>query len=653
MHNRKITLYIGAGIVLLLCLGCATTGPRPVPGWLVHVPKQPAPSPLSQNGARQQLIADLNQTQLASRYIPPEQIALLALQLVDEGYPLDATVFLTAASYTYHRQADFAVREAERTAPAHLANATAQGVDAFRDFVRGEYQTFRDLNFQDSMAFTLALWERKKKVFEQVEREWQQVSGSLGMSSVERQNAIKEELAKKLETARSPQWDKLKYPDVAEALLNRLKSDLSNDQFNFNAGLHLAAVPFKSYLLAGLHNAPMPFMVPVCRSIGLRFAVYENDVVSALESTSVNARSNAALILGLRGGEKYVDAISRAYVVEKDAIVRWSMEFALIVAESDENKKNTMIRRLAGHITEATGEENMAHLVLLYEWLPEAALSALDTRWLHNVVADTSQAQFTRSFALMTLGNIGSKQPISPDTLNLMLTLSDAEDDAFAEWAHNAVIRIQSINRETALSMLASQSAGKDALLQRMLILAEPDDFAFWQQQTNGFSSHSEQGKRIVIWGLKETGKENAATFLEQMFVTHNDYRLDIAIAYASISSISKAQLLALAAKDSGVSGTFLLFAAKKRDEAVRRLDGLLKSSDVRDKMMGARLAKMFFVKEQKTALQNNVAFYDNRYYPNDAILRNQQLEALLSISVYQAFLRSKHEFGAPELQRK
>ena len=653
MNLKTKRIILGISLNALLFLGCATAGPKPLPGWLIHVPGQsgqPRP-PLAH--AQERLIGELNQPRLPASYLTPEQIARYSEQLVNDGNPLDATVFLTAASYTYHRQADFALREADRTAAIHLANATPQGVDMFREFVKEEYQTFRDLDFTDAMEMTLALWERKKKVFEQIDHEWKQVSGSFGVSSIERQNAIKNELTKKLETARAPEWDKLKYPRVADALLNRLKADLADAQFDFNAGLHIAAVPFKPYLLTGLHNAPMPFLVPVCRSIGLRFAVYEDAVIEALGSSSPNTRSNAALILGLRGGEKYLETLKSAYQSESVPIVKWSMVYALIVAETDDAYRKSMVQRIASHTREAVTKDQVDHLILLYQWLPPEAAAALDVQWLHQIVADEDNNSFARSFAMSTLGEIGSQTQLPAATRNLLLTLSDDSNPHFAEWAHNAVIRLKSLDKKTAKAFLAQNAAGKDALLERTLVLSDPDDFDFWQTQSNGFASQSEMGKRITIWGVAATGKEKSKDTLRQLFTAHREYRLDIGIAYASLPGITNDELAALAAIDAGVGGTFLLFAAEEREIAVTRLSNLLHSAHPGEKLAGARLAKMFFVKEQKVALQHNADFYDNRYYPTDAVLRNRQLDALLHISVYQAFQKVKNEFNTPTIGGK
>lgn len=615
---------------------------------MIHVPEQLVDPEITIDVASERLVYELGQPELPPNYIPPELIAKFAIELIEQNNALDATVFLAAASYTYHRQAHLGLNAAEASAQGDLTGVSEEDLNAYWNFVHNEFNTFNELDFLEPLEYTLSLWEKKKNVTEQMEKEMAQIYGNPGNGGTNRQESMKDELTRKIETARAPDWDKLRYPQVAQALLERLKVDLAVEDHSFDASLHIAAVPFEPFLLTALNEAPHPFLVPMCRSIGLRFAVYEQHVLNALKAPRPETRSNAALILGLRAGDKHLAAMEQAYTNESNLVVRWSLEYAMIVAG-----KTDLLPQFYEHVNQAIDEKHVDHLIQLFEWLPDDALDGISEKWLVQVADSEKQSLFARNFAMMVLGNIGEKRNISTESINMLLKQSMNEDPSVAEWAHRSVIRQKALDRATVLQYLNRNTTGTEALLNRMLMLTESSDFEFWKSQLSAFASLSDGGKRLTIWGIAQSGKSDAVPMLHQLFDNWQEYRLPISVAVTEIPGVAPSQLLELAARDTGIASVFLAFSAEERDAAAQKLGTMLQSAPFGEKLAAAQLAKMFVVKEQKTALWANTMFHDSEYYPHDSVLRNSTLDALITIAIMDAIQKNSYDFNTPQLDKR
>jgi hypothetical protein len=643
MVNQLCSVVICALVGLLALPGCAA--PRPdysPPDWLRHhtMPQTVESAQLDTQIAA--ITQDLSAPLPLSGARPPEEIAISAIHALEHGLIPDACLLIAAADYRFFQAAKQAAanQKITRQDARYLALSPLPRQVAERLMAR-EVEVYSTRRFTDQLDMCTDLLFNRRGQENLVSR----IATRILTTERDAMEDILTNLrASDDKTSTSAPNLSLAHPELAAALLTRLKQDARSTESDRRAWELLAALPFADFQIAALEQVQTyaePLLLRTLLRHSLKLPGLIDRVRSLMESPSATTRSNVAILGGFASGLRDIQEISRLAEKETDPLTRLSLIFAL-AAKGDHDAFLSLLQAAAG---DAVSGDEQDHAMSLLHWLPETTKKSLTPEDLFRLL-DSSRGRYIAFAGALALvqqmaPSIGAD---GPTVAFIMKRLGMIDETILVERLARALAAIPQIDHTSVLAAveLSQHANQRIALLMRLEQLVGPEDLPYLVLWWSRFPD-TDTRLRIVDATTRITGEAATAALLEffddPQASELTRYRIAINLALrpdAPCAHLSERVLR----YPSDYTLPVLLLCGDERGPKI--MQAAFESSDPVKRFVAVSTASELDLDSVDRQLWVQTTYIERHRYPNDVILRHAALQALLGRAMTQAAESSK-----------
>lgn len=616
---------LGAGCVPMMAAQDAG-----VPTWAQHVRTMPIDPDFGTADTLQRLIWELSQPNLVEVHLAPERIALLALEQNRQGHTVDAALFLAVASYRYHEET---VRAIERGfyAADHLPVGVRQG--PFIELVKEEVHRFGGMNFYDELDLL------RERLTGQVGTElaMQQQLAELGKAGALDRSALHDALAE-WQPKNKKAGSVSQYPALVKAFQFRLLHDFEWDQKDRTQASYLARTPIPELQAQALKSVGLMFQPAVCAGVADSFPELRPTVVASLASARPEERGNAAAVLGLAPSSETQGALQARLAVETNPLVKLVLAFALF-RHGDRAQLDVLkeaIRSCAGPPCGLPAS--------LIQWLPLDVKSEIDQALIARVARDPAMGDFARSFATVTLRDIGRVKALDAASVDALIIAARgrAPEDRMGLWAMEAIGDAAVLSRNDILPRLDDKDFSPahrqdhlfpGPLLARLSQVATEDDLPLLGRMMTRFGERPGPEAGLIVDAALRLPGQAVDARLVNWYGRYPAQETHIALGLVHRASLPAAQLERLLLK--GRTRTQIAVRlVRQTPDAETMLLMYLRTGKIGERADAAELAGLAFQAHAYADLRNLLSYKDALYYPNDALVRHIAMKSMLRIAL-------------------
>jgi len=619
-----------AGVVIAAAAAglsaCATEG---LPTWAMHVRPAPVDAEMETRAVTARVARELQQPQLHQGHVPPEQIALIAVQELRGGRLADAGLWLAIASYRYHEEAVLAGVAGE----AGLENLSPYvRRDAYVKLVLEEIRRFASLEFVEE----LDVIDARLRGRDEVEGALQEQLIGLGKTSPVDHESLRDVLAELRPTAGAAD-EITHYPELVDAFRRRLLDDFHRRRDDRWPAYFLARTPVAALQRDAVLASVSAFEPAACSAVALAFPAQRGAVVAALAHERPEVRANAAATLGLAPSEETRPLLEARLAAESDARVKLALAFALVRHGAPEH-----MTALTAAV-DTCGPKSCGLPAALIQWLPPAMRQDLNQAPFARILADTSMEYRARRFAAAVLHDIGHEKPLDPASVEALIVAGRQKGDEsrLPEMANEAIEEASGLSRAAVVARL--DRPGKEArhqdvmfpapLLARLARVSLADDLPLLRTMMMRFGDRGGVEAHYLVDAALNIPGEPAADTLANWYLRYPPLHPHIAIGLARREGFPRARLERLVARGDArtqITTKMVLRAGDARDTLLR----YLVNGNAEEKFAAASLAAFIGPAGLDEPLRNLLTFHDARYYPNDALLRHAAMASLVRLAL-------------------
>jgi hypothetical protein len=564
--------------------------------------------------------------------VSPEQIGALAAHELSAGNTWDAAVLLALASYRRTEQVHHLFDNKALVSGTNPWNGRPYDVD---------YTPLKNtaMNVLAAARFDGELERIAVSVGAPLDQEaLKEDLGRIVLGNLSDLDSQWHRFNERLTSFKEPEPERIAHPRLAHAVLVYLSACADHLQGSyFRAGAtaaarYLALVPLFGYRSAALQKTPNSFNGVVLRSGVLLYRQKPALIRAALEASRAQTRSHAAVILGLVEDLSQLPQLEAALAKETDEDTRLSMHYALfrLGETSHLQDLHNALRK--------TDLERLEHAVYLIEALPVELLLEVPEELVRDVLERTKSTVSSRVVAAMALRQMSTKRPLTTRSLVAMLEAADKLRDSPTAFERlcNEIASLDQLDRATVLGMLSAPRDPLEPWLERLARIVQPQDLPLLQQMMNSREPGAEWQRVRVLRAAAAIPGPEAQALLQTWYVDYPKLRRPISLSLAMRAHLDRLRLEEmLHSLEPDANGLFYELASGQSD-VNERLARYVASEDVDERFTATLAVKLFGRPEHALALWQNVAFYNTRYYPFDALLRQLTLSALLDVELNQ-----------------
>jgi hypothetical protein len=312
---------------------------------------------------------------------------------------------------------------------------------------------------------------------------------------------------------------------------------------------------------------------------------------------------------------------------EKDPVVRLSLAYAL--ARHGRRERMSDLTQALTSCPTGVCEEAMS----LLHWLPNELTTELNPETFVKLASDFRQRLPVRLDALRILGSIGRTKPLTPRTREALLAIARESNRELSRDASRALATDLGFSRELVLAELAKPKPAARALLERLARVATPADFPVLVQQMQLFAAKPGDETDALIDAVARIPGVEAEAPLLNWFDAYPELRRRIGLRLMvrpNLQAATKARLAA--ATDPDVH--LLVSVLGGAPDALAELQAVLAEGEPAQRQFAAFLAGLWRDPGTTPQLWSLVNFRDDRFYPNDELVRHAAMSALLWIAL-------------------
>ncbi len=577
-----------------------------------------------------QLLAELEQPVPPPEHVAPEQIASVAMSELAQDRLVDASLWLSVASYRYHQEALAAIVNGiggERTLPANVRRS------AYRELVEAEIDRYVEMGFQNEVR---AL-EARAYGQNETERVLQQQLTTLGKTSEIERESLRDALWQ-LQPAPPVTSAPTRYPALAEAFRRRLLADARRERNDENPADYLARTPVPALQAEALKVVVRYFDPPLCGLLATGFPALRPMVVANLSAARPQTRANAAATLALAPSAETRAALEARLASETDPGVKLAIAYALAHHGVPEQAVS-----VTAALQSCQGR-GCTLPVTLAAWLPRQILPDIRQSDVARIARGNEFEPRAHLFAAFLLRDIGRAKPLEEASVEALIVAArrrtHPEDKLVADPAYAALSGAEALTREAILARLASQPgqpSGPDQLFPGPLVarfssVAEADDLPLLTRLMSRFGDKDgpEAGAIVAATLHISTGAARARLL---GWLRYQRVRPQIVIGLAQRPDVQPRDLEA-AVQVTDARAILLLKAVHKSADLTPTVINYLHNGTPADKWAAAQLAVFADAAQTKFDLQQLLLFRDRRYYPNDALIRHAAMKSLVQLAL-------------------
>lgn len=620
------SLRLPATILSVTFLGCVTTG---VPDWAKHVHAARVELNASPGNVSRLTSEELARYWLPVYHQPAEQLALVALNEIEHGHPQDALLWLALASYRYHQEAAQALRAGVAGADALPAGVR---VAAYARLVEQEVERYSGFQFRSEID----LLNARLYGHGETEKALQEQMAALGKTSEIDRESLRDALHE-IQPNAAVSAPSL-YPELADSFRRRLRADCQLDAKDGVPAMMLAQIPIQSLQQEAVLASPNYFQPGLARAVAEAFPAARAGVVANLGAGRPQARANAAAILALAPSEETRAALEARQAVEPDPRVRLVLAYALVHHGVASN-----LQALATALAGCRGPDCTLP-VMLAEWLPTGSVGELDQTVLARLVAGTQYEPLAHAFAAAALRELQRTKPLDPATVEALVTAGrrkSIQEQRTVAVVYQTLRDAAALSREDVIARLtinSGASAGPDVLmpgpmLARLVTTATAADLPLLGRIMARVGEPWTPEADLILEAVAGIPGSEADAKLVNWFNQYPEAQAQIANILFNRTSVPRAQLERLAVRGTAPARMIIKVREKARDAEATVLAYLVNGSPF-EKAMAAEIAGVTAQVSAQGALFQLLRFRDDRYYPNDAVVRHVAMVALLRIAL-------------------
>jgi hypothetical protein len=597
----------------------------------MHVRSRPVQPDARIEDIAGRLLAEMVQPVLPPDHLPPEQLALVALQEIERDRQVDAALWLSMASYRYHQEALVAIVDGfggERNLPPNVRRS------AYTKLVETEVDRFVNMGFQHEVG----VLEARAYGRSETERALQQQLTTLGKTTELERESLRDALWQ-LQPAPAAVTSASRYPDLVDAFRKRLVRDAQRTKGDQNPAVYLARTPI-SALQADAVKVAVGFFDPaVCAALAGGFPALRPAVLSDLSASRPQTRSNAAATLGLAPSAETRGALEARLAVETDPAVKLVIAYAL--AHHGVSEQTVAVTSAL----QSCENKDCTLPVMLALWLPESSRQEIDPAAVARIARGNEFEPRAHLFAAVLLRALGRMKPLDEAAVEALIVAARRrehhDDKQVAEPAYAAIGESNVLTRAAVLARIGPQpgvSPGPDQLhpgplLARLARVAEAEDLPLLGRLMVRFGDAAGPEAGAIVEAAFHVSGEAARVRLLGWLDRYPEVRVPIVVGLTAKSSGPSADLDAIVARAD--ARTVLLWKAlRKSPDLTPTLLGYLRDGAPQDKWAAAQLAGLFRSVEAQPDLRQLLRFRDNRYYPNDAVIRHAAMASLVQVAL-------------------
>jgi hypothetical protein len=621
-----VTAALAAGCALEPARRPDSPGATPqtagVPSWAKHIKTTPVGTQTTFEQAARNIEGELQRAELVDFHMPAEQMALAALQGLEAGHRADAAVLLAIASYRYRQQAQH-ILDVGYHIPEGLPGRVNDS--AYFRLVRAEEETYEHLTFNGELR-VLAAWLRGEDAVE-LDADLVRRLGELLQGQPVDEETFREVMRQRpIAADASPETPEA--AALADAFLARLRADAGDKRKRLlSAVWTMAETPLPAFQTEALRLAWLPVPPRFCSHIADQLGAHRAAVTALLTDANDATRAASAIVLGMNPAADQVVVLNRRWDAERQPLVRLALAYALA-----RHGRHERVQDLVAALHPCAGDACLQAISLL-EWLPRDILVNVSEDVPAAVASDTHQDWFTRMFAVATLGRMALEHPLSAKSRPALFAAARDRHEEMSRVAREVIAHDTGLARTEVLASLAGASPDYAPLLARLARVATAADLPLVAGLMPRFAGSDGPEAASLVEAAGAVPSPEAEAKLVAWFDAYPALRARITLRLLGRSPSSQQALDHIVA--AGDRRTRLLVQlARRAPDAPKALALALRTSDPNERLFAAQLAGMVGDSSASAALWPLVKFANDRYYPQDALMRHEAMAALIRIAL-------------------
>lgn len=615
---------------LVAASGCAATGG--VPNWAKHVRPADVEVDAATDELARQLLDELEVPGLLDGHLAAEQIALVGVREIAAGHQVDGALWLAIGSYRYHQETREAVNRGRAGFNYLPMNVR---VKAYAELVHAEIDRYSSFGFnRELVTLDARVYGRGE-----VEKALQEQLTALGKTTPIERESLRDALWELRPSTAAVAGSR--YPQLVAAFHRRLLADFRGDARDEHPAIYLARTPIAALQADAVQVTSSYFEPTVCASVAEAFPALRPAMLAALASPRSQTRANAAAVLGMAPSVETRTALEGHLAVEPDALVRLVMAYALVHHGATE--------RLAA-LTEALQScqgPACTLPVMLMQWLPLPSKGDLDQASLARILLGNQYEPRAHLFAAAALRDLGHQKALDPATIEALIVAarrrSNFDEDETAIPAFDAIADAAVLSRAEVVARIrgsdrSSPTARQDVLfpgplVARLARVAIAEDLPLLAQVMERFAATKGPEADLAVEAALHVPGGEADAVLTNWFNRFEGLRAHIAVGLLARSSFPRDRLERMVAHG-GARPRIIVKAIEHAPDTGAALIDALDHGEIIDKLAAAELAGLVGQPGPEASLRRALGYRDDRYYPNDALVRHAAMRSLVRITL-------------------
>ena len=616
---------------LAAACGCASSMGG-VPLWARHVNPAGVEVDAATDQLARQLVDELERPHLVDGHLAAEQIALVGVREISAGHPVDGALWLAIGSYRYHQETREAVTRGRAGFNDLPPNIRAK---AYTDLVDAEIDRYSSFGFnRELIALDARVYGRGES-----EKALQEQLTALGKTTPIERESLRDALWE-LRPSRAV-VEGSHYPALVEGFHQRLLADFRADPRDEHPAIYLARTPIAALQADAVQATSSYFEPVVCAAVAEAFPALRPAMLAALESPRPQTRANAAAVLGMAPSAETRAALESRLAVEPDLRAQLVMAYALVHHGATER-----MSALTQALRSCRGA-SCTLPVMLAQWLPESSKADLDQASLSRILLGNKHEPRAHLFAAASLRDLGRQKPLDPATVEALIVAArrrnDPDEEQTASPAFDAIAEAAVLSRAEVVARIkgsdqSSPTARQDVkfpgpLVARLARLSIAEDLLLLTEVMDRVATTKGPEADVVVEAALHVPGAHADAVLVNWFNRYEGLRAHIAIGLLERSSFPRDRLDWMLARGSA-RPRLMVKAIEHAPDAGALLIDTLDHGEIGDKLAAAELVGIVGQSGAETSLRRALAYRDDRYYPNDALVRHAAMRSLLRITL-------------------
>jgi hypothetical protein len=284
---------------------------------------------------------------------------------------------------------------------------------------------------------------------------------------------------------------------------------------------------------------------------------------------------------------------------------------------------------------------------MLLQWLPLSSKGDLDQASLARILLGNQYEPRAHMFAAALLHDVGHQKALDPATVEALIVAgrrrSSFDEEHTAIPAFDAIADAVVLSRAEVVARIkgsdrSSPTARQDLLfpgplVARLAKVSIAEDLPLLVQVMERVATFKGPEADVVVEAALHVPGAEAEAVLSNWFNRYEGLRPHIAVGLLAREGFPRDRLERMVARG-GTRSRLIVKAIEHAPDIGATLIDTLEHGDIADKLAAAELAGVVGQSGPETSLRRALGYRDDRYYPNDALVRHAAMRSLVRITL-------------------